>query len=418
METDFITQTVKLKLLVNDEENFKKKLYWLACAGKEARNLKNDAMRECISHYQKQLNKKRFSKNSKKKELSYLQLMAENRKEYKYLSKTFKTETHKSALEWQIMPLFTKWKKEKDKSGIPFFKEVSLPVLKKSKIKYENDNYILIPTSLNKIEFKIIDVKKDKYILDILNNVISGTYILCDSQIKRDKNRHWNFYLSYKMHKKINTEKFISDLVCGVDVGWSVPACVGLNIGKERAYLGDSKHLQRFKTQIKSRRRILQKNRNLLSTGHGKQKSMKALNRLSEKESNFVHTFNHTISKQIIDFCIKNKVGCIHMEHLSADVKKNKFLTAYWSYYQLQQMIEYKANKEGIKVFYVNAAYTSQTCSKCGHVSKENRKTQSEFKCVECEYELNADYNASVNIARSNQFVENKIEDEDSVDVA
>ena len=71
-------------------------------------------------------------------------------------------------------------------------------------------------------------------------------------------------------------------------------------------------------------------------------------------------------------------------------------------------MIEYKAEREGIKVRYVDPAYTSQTCSKCGHVDKENRPTQAKFKCVNCGLELNADHNASINIARSDNFVNKK----------
>ena len=76
-----------------------------------------------------------------------------------------------------------------------------------------------------------------------------------------------------------------------------------------------------------------------------------------------------------------------------------------WSYYELQNMIEYKAEREGISVKYVDPAYTSQTCSKCGYVDKENRTSQEKFKCIECGFELNADHNAAINIARSNNYV-------------
>ncbi|MEV0792741.1 transposase [Kribbella sp. NPDC050459] len=47
----------------------------------------------------------------------------------------------------------------------------------------------------------------------------------------------------------------------------------------------------------------------------------------------------------------------------------------------------------------VNPAYTSQTCSACGHVASENRESQTVFRCVACRYEANADVNAAVNIA-------------------
>ncbi|WP_223917723.1 zinc ribbon domain-containing protein, partial [Aeromonas caviae] len=36
-------------------------------------------------------------------------------------------------------------------------------------------------------------------------------------------------------------------------------------------------------------------------------------------------------------------------------------------------------------------AYTSQQCACCGHTAKDNRQTQSQFKCAACGYEANAD---------------------------
>ena len=46
----------------------------------------------------------------------------------------------------------------------------------------------------------------------------------------------------------------------------------------------------------------------------------------------------------------------------------------------------------------VNPRYTSQMCSCCGHVAKENRQSQAIFKCQVCGYETNADVNAAKNI--------------------
>ena len=63
-------------------------------------------------------------------------------------------------------------------------------------------------------------------------------------------------------------------------------------------------------------------------------------------------------------------------------------------------MIEYKAERVGIKVKYVDPAFTSQTCSKCGYVDEENRITQDKFECQKCGFTLNADHNAAINIAR------------------
>ena len=57
-----------------------------------------------------------------------------------------------------------------------------------------------------------------------------------------------------------------------------------------------------------------------------------------------------------------------------------------------------KMDANGGKLVIIPAAYTSQTCHKCGHVAKENRESQAVFHCVECGYEANADVNAAMNI--------------------
>jgi transposase len=47
----------------------------------------------------------------------------------------------------------------------------------------------------------------------------------------------------------------------------------------------------------------------------------------------------------------------------------------------------------------VPAAYTSQRCSACGHVARENRESQAVFRCTACDFACNADVNAARNIA-------------------
>lgn len=60
--------------------------------------------------------------------------------------------------------------------------------------------------------------------------------------------------------------------------------------------------------------------------------------------------------------------------------------------------------KYGITTVEVNAAYTSQECSKCGFVSKGNRKSQSAFHCTCCGHKVNADVNAARNIVKRRSF--------------
>ena len=53
----------------------------------------------------------------------------------------------------------------------------------------------------------------------------------------------------------------------------------------------------------------------------------------------------------------------------------------------------------------VNPAYTSQCCSGCGHVAKDNRESQAVFLCVACGYTGNADVNAAINIAAGHAVI-------------
>ena len=48
----------------------------------------------------------------------------------------------------------------------------------------------------------------------------------------------------------------------------------------------------------------------------------------------------------------------------------------------------------GIQIVSVNPAYTSQECSRCHYVSKNNRKSQKQFICQHCHLHCNADVNA------------------------
>jgi hypothetical protein len=44
---------------------------------------------------------------------------------------------------------------------------------------------------------------------------------------------------------------------------------------------------------------------------------------------------------------------------------------------------------------------TSRTCARCGHCAKENRLTQSEFRCTACGHQAHADVNAAINTLRA-----------------
>lgn len=85
----------------------------------------------------------------------------------------------------------------------------------------------------------------------------------------------------------------------------------------------------------------------------------------------------------------------------------SRFLTQS-QFAKLREKLTYKAERLGLPApVDVPAAYTSQTCARCGHQARENRpkrdasgtSVQAVFCCVVCGYEANADDNASEIIA-------------------
>jgi putative transposase len=67
------------------------------------------------------------------------------------------------------------------------------------------------------------------------------------------------------------------------------------------------------------------------------------------------------------------------------------------SWYQIEQMLDYKTAWRGGEVLKVPAPYTSQRCSVCGNVHAENRKGK-QFRCLQCGHTEDADINAAKNI--------------------
>ena len=78
---------------------------------------------------------------------------------------------------------------------------------------------------------------------------------------------------------------------------------------------------------------------------------------------------------------------------------------------QVLQFTRYKAAARSKLVLTVPAAYSSQECSACGYTDAANRRTQSEFRCIQCGFAANADHNAAcvikqrgITLIRSGQF--------------
>ena len=242
-----------------------------------------------------------------------------------------------------------------------------------------------------------------------------GEYKMCSSSIQMvQRDGKPKFFLLLVVNIPQEHVELDKKVVVGVDLGINSPAYVATNITPERKQIGRRETFLNARMAFQRRYKSLQRLQTTAG-GRGRKKKLEPLERLRKAEHSWVHTQNHLFSREVVQFAVKARAATIHMEDLSgfgkdrdgnADERK-EFVLRNWSYYELQTMIAYKAEKYGIKVEKVRPAYTSRTCSWCGHEGFRRGETFicENPACEKCGEKENADYNAARNIANSKNII-------------
>ena len=133
-----------------------------------------------------------------------------------------------------------------------------------------------------------------------------------------------------------------------------------------------------------------------------KQGRFRELKAIKDREHRIVKDLNHKIARKVVEMA-KVQHAALVFEDLGGIRKtgnqkgrSTRDALHSWSFYQLQTFVEYKAKLLGIPVRYVDPAYTSQVCSRCG---ARGERTGKEFRCPVCGHVDHADANAAFNIA-------------------
>jgi putative transposase len=122
------------------------------------------------------------------------------------------------------------------------------------------------------------------------------------------------------------------------------------------------------------------------------------LHKIRNKQSRRTKHENNVVSKQIVVYAAKHRRAIV-VENLGS-IRKGKARRytekSQWSFYQLLQMILYKAALRGVMVIEVDPAYTSQECSRCHKLTKPNGKS---FRCAHCGHNDHRDANAAFSLS-------------------
>lgn len=265
----------------------------------------------------------------------------------------------------------------------------------------------------NKITFEIIfgNPKKSAELRNVFEHIFDDSYQVAGSTMEIDKNK--KIIINLTIRVPVRSKELDENTVVGVDLGVKIPAVCALNNNQyERLSIGSIDDFLRVRTSIQNQRRRLQSHLRNTNGGHGKKKKLAALDKFRDYESNFVKSYNHMVSKRVVDFAMKHNAKYINIENLTGFDDSRHFILRNWSYYQLQNYITQKAERNGIIVRKVNPYHTSQRCSFCGSEEPGQRRSQSEFVCSnpDCKshkmytHGINADFNAARNIAMSKEW--------------
>ena len=157
-----------------------------------------------------------------------------------------------------------------------------------------------------------------------------------------------------------------------------------------------AKDVRRVKRKYNHVRSVLQKK--------GTRSAKRRLISISGCEKRFVHDQNHCISKKLantdenVSVYVLEDLSTMNMLRLKG--KSNRTMRKWlsnWSYSDLEEKLIYKCKRNGIRVEFVDARYTSQKCSVCKTIDKASRKGN-RYTCRHCGSIMHADVNAAINI--------------------
>jgi putative transposase len=141
-------------------------------------------------------------------------------------------------------------------------------------------------------------------------------------------------------------------------------------------------------------------------------KQKKRISRLHHTIANVRSDFLHKLSTETCKNQAKVYVEDLRIRNMSATARgtveqpgrnvkaksglNKSILDQGW--FEFRRQLDYKLSWQGGMLKEVNSRHTSQMCSCCGHVAKENRRSRAEFECLACGHEEHADVNAARNI--------------------
>ena len=279
-----------------------------------------------------------------------------------------------------------KWLKDHGKE--PVAKAPALPVLKRPVLFVNNQNFhirngcidipLLVDGKCKRLTFRCSVTDRQQEIFD---NHKLGTLRL----VLKDK------FIYAQVTYDTEECTAAGDAIMGVDLGIKCPAVSYITDGSVKFY-GNGRKNKYIRRHYAYLRRKMQSS-----------KYPEAVKHINTKEQRIMKDIDHKLSRQIVNEAVKHNVSVIRLETLNnirnstRKSRKNNHSIHTWSFYRLAMYIEYKAKLAGITIEYVDPAYTSQKCPKCGDIHHAEDRS---YVCT-CGYHTHRDIVGAMNICAS-----------------
>ena len=241
-------------------------------------------------------------------------------------------------------------------------------------------------------------------------SIRTGFDLSCKKQIANISfdGKYW--YLSYTedVETSAGNLPYYTDGI-GIDLGIKTLVTVSdgtkiPNIKTFRRVRILNKRLKRLQRKVSCKYRINKCNK------HNKTKNIIKL----ERQIKLIHRslrnirINHI--RKFVSELVKKQPQYIAIEDLNVKgMMKNKHLAkdiTNCSFYTIREHLIRKATERCIAVRLVNRFYpSSKTCSNCGSYKKDLKLTQRVYHCNNCKEKIDRDFNASLNIAKTDKYV-------------
>ena len=210
--------------------------------------------------------------------------------------------------------------------------------------------------------------------------------------------------VSIQTRRAVNPPIHPATTAVGIDVG--VARFATLSDGTVYETRGPYKSHQRrlaHYQRMMSRRRKFGKN-----WQKARRKVQKAYARIGNYRRDYLHKISTTISKNHAIVCIEDlqvrnmcKSASRTVENPGGHVRAKSALNRSildQGWFEFRRQLSYKLAWNGGILVAVPSHNTSRKCPECGHTEAGNRRTQAQFRCLQCGFSAHADLVGAINI--------------------